>query len=389
MRNGKRKLAIFGALLLLAAVTGRQYLQQQERNASQVVRVSGNIEVTEAEVSFKIPGRVVERLVSEGESVQAGQVAARLDSSELERDVSLRQAEVQAAQAALDELEAGSRPEEIAQAEAAARRAKSQLDELLAGSRPEEVSAAEAATQQAKADTTHWQAEYERFRQLHEEGVVAIQQLDQVRANFAMAQARQRAAEEQWKLVRAGPRREQIEQAREAAKEASERYALVKAGPRKETIAQARARLEQARQGLALAETRLSFATVASPLSGVVLSKNIEPGEYVTAGTPVVTVGELANVWLRAYINETDLGRVKVGQAVRVTTDTDPNKVYEGRVSFLSSQAEFTPRNVQTEKERVKLVYRVKIEIPNPQMELKPGMPADAEIGVGPAGRRP
>ncbi|OFW33736.1 MAG: hypothetical protein A3J28_12770, partial [Acidobacteria bacterium RIFCSPLOWO2_12_FULL_60_22] len=301
----------------------------------------------------------------------------------------LRQAEVQAAQAALDELEAGSRPEEIAQAEAAARRAKSQLDELLAGSRPQEVSVAEAATQQAKADTTHWQAEYERFRQLHEEGVVAIQQLDQVRANFAMAQARQRAAEEQWKLVREGPRREQIEQAREAAKEASERYALVKAGPRKETIAQARARLEQARQGLALAETRLSFATVASPLSGVVLSKNIEPGEYVTAGTPVVTVGELANVWLRAYINETDLGRVKVGQPVRVTTDTDPNKIYEGRVSFLSSQAEFTPRNVQTEKERVKLVYRVKIEIPNPQMELKPGMPADAEIGVGPAGRRP
>ena len=132
-----------------------------------------------------------------------------------------------------------------------------------------------------------------------------------------------------------------------------------------------------------MAQTRLSYSILSSPLSGVVLSKNIEPGEYVAPGTPVVTVGDLSNVWLRAYINETDLGRVKVGQSVRVTTDTDPNKVYAGRVSFLASQAEFTPRNVQTTQERVKLVYRVKIDLPNPQMELKPGMPADAEIQVG------
>jgi HlyD family secretion protein len=129
-----------------------------------------------------------------------------------------------------------------------------------------------------------------------------------------------------------------------------------------------------------VAETRLGYATLVSPLSGVVLSKNVEPGEYVAAGTPVITVGELVNPWLRAYINETDLGRVKVGQRVYVTTDTYPGKRYEGRISFIASQAEFTPKNVQTEKERVKLVYRVKVDIPNPHMELKPGMPADAEI---------
>jgi HlyD family secretion protein len=93
-----------------------------------------------------------------------------------------------------------------------------------------------------------------------------------------------------------------------------------------------------------------------------------------------VTVADLANVWVRAYINETDLGRVKVGQRVRVTTDTYPGKVYEGHISFIASEAEFTPKNVQTQKERVKLVYRIKIDIPNPKMELKPGMPADAEI---------
>jgi HlyD family secretion protein len=110
------------------------------------------------------------------------------------------------------------------------------------------------------------------------------------------------------------------------------------------------------------------------------MAKNIEPGEQVAAGTPVVTVGELDSVWVRAYINETDLGRVKVGQKARVTTDTWPGKAYDGIVTFISSEAEFTPKNVQTQKERVKLVYRVKITIPNPNMELKPGMPADAEI---------
>jgi len=154
-------------------------------------------------------------------------------------------------------------------------------------------------------------------------------------------------------------------------------------GPRKETIEHARARLQQAQEALALAETRLGCATLASPLTGIVLSENVEPGEFVSPGTPVITVGDLQNVSLRAYINETDLGRVKVGQMVRVTTDAYRGRVYEGQISFIASQAEFTPKNVQTERERVKLVYRVKIEIKNPNMELKPGMPADAEIIVG------
>ena len=382
----KKRLAIAALVLLVVAVTAYLYTNSRARDAGGLIRVSGNIEVTEAEVSFKIPGRVVERLVSEGEAVKAGQIAARLDDAELVREASLRKADVQAVQAALAELEAGSRPEDIAQAEAAARQAQARLDELEAGSRPEEVAAAEAAAQRARSEAARWQGDFERIRQLHEEGVVPAQQLDSARAGYEMTREQLRAAEQQLKLVREGPRKEQIEQARAALQQANARYALVKAGARKEQIEQARARLEQARQSLAAAETRLSYAVVVSPLSGIVLSENIEPGEFVAAGTPVVTVGELGNVWLRAYINETDLGRVKAGQLARVRTDTDPSKVYEGRLSFLSSQAEFTPRSVQTAKERVKLVYRVKIEIPNPKMELKPGMPADAEIvtGVGP-----
>lgn len=376
----KRKLMVLLPAILLVAVLA--YLILGRSNDGRVIRVSGNIEVTDAEVSFKIPGRVEARLVDEGEMVKAGQTIARLDSAELAQEVAARRAEVQAVQAALAELEAGSRPEEIAQAEASAQQAKARLDEMLAGSRPEELAAAEAVLRRAKAEAERARLDAERYAGLYKKEIVSAQQYDLARTAYETALARQREAEEQYKLVQEGPRKEQIEQARAAWLQAQERFVLVKKGPRQETIEQARARLQQAKEALAVAETRLGYATLTSPLAGVVLSKNVEPGEFVAAGTPIVTVGDLENVWLRAYINETDLGRVKVGQQVRVTTDTYPGKRYEGRVSFIASQAEFTPKSVQTEKERVKLVYRVKVDIRNPNMELKPGMPADAEILV-------
>lgn len=379
MMNKRRLMVLLPAVLLVAVLA---YLILGRSNDGRVIRVSGNIEVTDAEVSFKLPGRVEARLVDEGETVKAGQTIARLDSAELAQEVAARRAEVQAVQAALAELQAGSRPEEIAQAEASAQQAKARLDEMLAGSRPEELSAAEAVLRRAKAEAERARLDAERYEGLYKKEIVSAQQYDLARTAFETALARQREAEEQYKLVKEGPRKEQIEQARAAWLQAQERFVLVKKGPRQETIEQARARLQQAKEGLAVAETRLGYATLTSPLAGVVLSKNVEPGEFVAAGTPIVTVGDLENVWLRAYINETDLGRVKVGQRVRVTTDTYPDKRYEGRVSFIAAQAEFTPKSVQTEKERVKLVYRIKVDIRNPNMELKPGMPADAEILV-------
>jgi len=377
MKNKKRLIILVPAILLVAVLA---YFILARSADGRVIRVSGNIEVTDAEVSFKIPGRVEARLVDEGETVKAGQTVARLDSAELTQEVAVRRADVQAVQAVLAELEAGSRPEEIAQAEASAEQAKARLDEMLTGSRPEELSAAEAVLRRAKAETERARLDAERYEGLYKKEIVSAQQYDLARTANETALARQREAEEQFKLVKEGPRREQIEQARAAWSQAQERFLLVKKGPRRETIDQARARLQQAKEALAVAETRLGYATLASPLVGVVLSKNVEPGEFVAAGTPIVTVADLENVWLRAYINETDLGRVKVGQRVRVTADTYPGKRYEGRVSFIASQAEFTPKNVQTEKERVKLVFRIKVDIANPRMELKPGMPADGEI---------
>jgi HlyD family secretion protein len=161
---------------------------------------------------------------------------------------------------------------------------------------------------------------------------------------------------------------------------AMENYKLVKEGPRKEDIEEARAQVDQGRASLKLAETQLGYAVIYAPLSGVVLVKSGEVGEVVNPGTSVITMADVGNVWLKAYIPETELSRVRWGQEVLVTTDLQPRKEYKGRISFISSQAEFTPKQIQTEKERVTLVYRIKVELTNPDRELKPGMPADGKI---------
>jgi HlyD family secretion protein len=134
-----------------------------------------------------------------------------------------------------------------------------------------------------------------------------------------------------------------------------------------------------------LNETQLSYTTLYSPISGVVLVKSGEIGEVVNPGTSILTMADVENVWLKAYIPETDLSKVKWGQDVIVTTDLRPQKKYRGRISFISSQAEFTPKQIQTEKERVTLVYRIKVDISNKDRELKPGMPADGRIQLAPS----
>ncbi len=373
-----------GILLAAAAVAIAASLfgwsRLRDGRSDGVLRLSGNVEVTDVDVSFKVPGRVKTRLVDEGMPVAAGQVVATLDSEDLERELGLREAETAAAKAALAELVAGSRPQEIARAEADTAQASARLDELASGSRPQEIEAARAAVARAQAEADRLARDYERIAALFGRDVVARREFESAKAASDVAQARLKEANENLLLVREGPRREQVAQARAGLDRSREALSLVKEGPRVETIAQARARVRQAEEAAALARARLSYAAVRSPLAGIVLSKNAEPGDYVSPGTPVVTVGDLRNAWVRAYVEETDLARVKAGQAVSVTNDTYPGKRYAGRVSFISPQAEFTPKSVQTRKERVKLVFRIKVEIDNPAMELKPGMPVDAVI---------
>ena len=292
------------------------------------IKVSGNIEVTQTEVSFRIAGKVLERLVDEGQRVQEGQLLARLDAQDLAQALAMREADAAVARAALAELRAGSRSEEI--------------------------EASRAVLEQARADLRRLEPDEARIRDLHQKGIVSDREFDATKAAAEASRAKVRQAEQQ--------------------------FTLVKKGPRVEDIQQGEARKEQAEQALALARTQLGYATLVSPVNGVVLSKNVEPREYVSPGTAVITVGDLSNVWMRAYVEETDLGRVKLGQRALLTTDSFPGRTFEGRITFISPEAEFTPKSIQTQKERVKLVYRIKIELPNPNQELKPGMPADAEI---------
>jgi HlyD family secretion protein len=385
MANKKIPGVVFLLLLATAAFWAYQQFSSGTAPDTHAVRVSGNIEVVDAELSFKLAGRVTERLVTEGDLVKLGQLVARLEDREYVQEVDRRTAEMKQTGARLKELLAGYRWEEVAQAKAGVDRTRSRLDELLAGSRPQEIAAAQAETEHARADMENLQREYRRQADLLKEGVTSQEQHDAAKTRFELAVARLKQATETMSLVKEGPRKEAIDQARATLDEAEKKHTQLKAGPRKEEIDQARAALEQTKAALALAQTRLQYTLLTSPINGVVLSKNIEPGEYVSAGTPVVTAADLNDIWLRAYINETDLGRVKLGQHARVTTDTFPGKIYEGKITFIASEAEFTPKNVQTEKERVKLVYRVKITLSNPQSELKPGMPADAEILLGPS----
>lgn len=314
------------AVLVLALVLG--IALRGRRVATPGVKVTGTVENTTVAVSFKVPGRLAQRLVDEGQTVTAGQVVARLEDDELQDERKLRAADQQAAQAALADLRAGSRREEIAASDATLMRMKAEAER--------------AAQDAARAEA------------LFKKEVIPRKELDAARAAKSSTAA--------------------------AVREAEQHLRLAQIGPRPDAVRQAQARLESAAAARSLADLRLSQSVLASPLSGVVLAKHAEPGELLAAGAPVITVGRLDEVWVRAYIPETELGKVKVGQHATVTSDTWKGRAYQGTVSFIASEAEFTPRNVQTETERVKLVYRIKITIANPKQELKPGMPVDAVI---------
>jgi HlyD family secretion protein len=237
----------------------------------------------------------------------------------------------------------------------------------------------------AKAQHDQAQADWDRAQELFKNDDISKQQYDQYKARLDTTAAVLRQAEERLALVLEGPRKEDIEAARaqvaraEAAVRVSEANRL-ELKRREEDLVSRRADISRARAQVAITDTQINDTVVTSPVDGVVLVKSAEVGEVLAAGTTVVTIGDIDHPWLRAYINETDLGRVKLGQPANLTADSFPGKIYPGRVSFISSEAEFTPKQIQTREERVKLVYRIKIDVDNQSHELKSNMPVDAEI---------
>lgn len=324
-----KKIWIIACVLIVAAGGLLSwYLSRQNPDKGRQLRLMGHIETTETNLSFKVPGIIKKINFQEGEYLKAGEIVAELDDRDLRDEVAAAQARLQAAQA--------------------------YLARLLAGSRPQEIAAARAAVQQAEADLVNKKLNYERLEGLWARKAVPQARRDDARAAYLVAL--------------------------EALRQARENYSLVREGPRREDIEQARAEVKQLAANLELARTRLSYATLVAPVNGVVLSRPAEPGEVAATGSVVLTTGDLDQVYVQAYIPETELARVRLGQRAEVFTDTYPGKSYRGWVAFINNKAEFTPKTVETFKERVTLVYRTKIRCDNPGHELKPGMPAAAVL---------
>jgi HlyD family secretion protein len=416
----RRPIALLGLVVLALLVSGWEGWRWYERRATAGrLFASGSIEATEVDVSPKIAGRVSKVLAKEGDPVRAGQVLAQMEPQESQAQVDQARAAVAAAQAKVAQAAQAITAQQqvtgaqVAQAEAqvAAAEARVPQSELVViwqdrtvresiASAQAQLSAAEAQVTAARSATAKARDDLRRTKELFAQGAVAAQQVDAVQTAYDAAVAQERSATDAATQARAGlataranamqvaikkqdvqTARQIVAEARAALKNAQSGYTLIT--QRQQDLAAAQASLAQARANLRYLELIAGDNTIVAPTDGVVLTKNIEPGTVVAAGTAIYTLVNPNDIWLRVFIPEDQLGRVRLGQSVRITVDTFPGRAFAGRVSEIRHQAEFTPGNVQTKEDRVKLVFGVKIQLENRDGSLKPGMPADAEILVG------
>lgn len=304
----------------------------QSVDESRQIELSGTVEAREIDLAFQVGGRIATLRVDEGDSVQIEQEVATLDAHDFELTLSNAIAQTEAAQAALAALRAGTRIQELR--------------------------VAEAQLAKAQADLDYIRVEFKRIADLVAKKLAAQDQLDQARQRQNVALA--------------------------GVEQALQNLALLREGPRREDIDQAAATL-RARQATAeTARRQLEYTRLQSPVAGMVSVRLAEAGEIVSPGKTVLRIAELSRPWVRAYLNEKDLTRVRLGQAAQIRIDGLPGKVFEGRLSFISPTAEFTPKTVETHALRVDMVYRVKVQVDNPNGVLKLGQPADIVLSTTP-----
>lgn len=326
------------AAVVLAAAIGAAYALRDRlpvpwnvAEPAGELAASGTVEATEAQLGFAASGRIESIVVREGDRVKAGVEVARLDRSEMMARRDEAQSRIDSARALLRELERGYRSEEVAQAKAARDAARRKLDDA--------------------------QRDLERDRTLHEGGAIPKEALEKGELGVELAEKELEGREEQLRLLEAGPRRERIEAQRAA--------------------------LAQAEASLRAIDAALDEMTLEAPFDGIVTVRHREPGEAVSPGAAVVSLMNPADRWVRIYVPEDRVGAVRVGASAEIRCDSFPQKRYSGKVRFIAPEAEFTPKNVQTTEERVRLVYAVEVSIAgDPSGDLKPGMPADVRLDV-------
>lgn len=377
--------------LLLLLLAGYSCSLFESGSVPSKVLITGNIEVTEVRLAFKTSGRIIELAVEEGEFVEAGDLIARLDADQLETQREQAFASLKSAQAreqellALLDFQRHYVQAQISQRETDVTSTRAALQKARKGARDREIEEAQARLQSAQISFEKAEKDWYRAENLIKTEDISKSQYDQYKAAYEVSKASRLEAEQRLGILREGSRVEDIAIAEAAVANAEAGVELARTGTleikkTERSLQTLRAEIEHAQAGIALIESQLRDTILHSPISGVVLSKPAEAGEVTLSGGTVAVIADLDRPWIRGFIPETELGRVKIGDRVRVRTDSFPEKEYEGRVSFIASDAEFTPRQVQTQKERVKLVYRVKVDISNEGQELKLNMPVDAEI---------
>ncbi len=334
----KKRIIIIIFIALLVVVSALVYYAQQRAKNGEMY-YSGTFESIDSNLAFQAAGHVNAVYAEEGQAVRKGQVLAELDGAEF-------QAKLDQAKASLDK----------------AIKAKEQLQELFdiyTKTLPDDVKRAEANVSIAHNTMLDARKNNERYEELFKKGVIAERERDTIKLGFENANSK--LNESQAALEQAKSNLRKIETTRK-------------------DIEVAQAQIELAKASLDQARIQLSYTKLMAPYSGIIISRNVEPGEVVSPGREVLTLTDLSRVDLKIFVDETEIAKVRMGRKVDVKVDTFKDKVYEGRISYVSPEAEFTPKIIQTKKERVKLVYLVKVSIPNPNFELKTGMPADAYL---------
>ncbi len=320
----KKRIVVLLIIVVVAAL-GWWFVERVRARPSTGLILHGNVDIREVHLGFRVAGRLAEVAKDEGDTVNPGDILARLDDGPYRSELDEAKGHVESAQARLALLQAGNRPQEIAQAKAAVR---------------------EREVTFANAETI-----YKRQEELLATRAVSQQERDDAEARFREAEARLKSAREQ--------------------------LSVLEAGFRVEEIAQARAELARAEAARSTAEIRVQDTILKAPSAGVVITRAQEPGAIVQASTTVLTVSLKEPVWIRAYISEPDLGRIHPGMDVQVYTDTAPGKPYSGKIGYISPRAEFTPKNVETSELRTSLVYRVRVVVEKPDEGLRQGMPVN------------
>jgi multidrug resistance efflux pump len=348
------------------------------------LQLPGVVEVQEVRLASKIGGRVKEVTAKESAIVAPGQVLVRFEAPEAEAKLAQARAQLKGAEALLEKARTGPRTEEKAAAREAARAAEARWKRLKAGSRVEEIGQARAEAEAIEADLERARQDLERQRDIASRGGSAPAEYDAVSATFKRLERQARAARFHLRLLEAGSRPEEITEAEAEWEKTRANLALLEAGTRREEIDEAESRVADLRAHVRELEANLDEAVVRAPERVVIEVVSVRPGDTVSPNQPVIRALRADDLWVKAYVPETELGKLRLRQAAEVTTDSYPGRRFSGEVSYIASTSEFTPRNVQSADERRHQVFAIKVRVTDPQGIFKSGMAADVSVPLMP-----